>query len=92
MAKKPGPKKYVPREPIEAMKVEPPFKAVAEWCGGEIVKDGPRFAFISIAGRDGFRTHLRRGDYVVRVLPGGNDFVRWDAALFEKHNKEAQEQ
>lgn len=74
---------YLPRTPGEgatkvwAMQVQKPYKAVAEFCGGKIQKDGPYFSHIALRGS----IHLAVGDYVVRE-PSGM-FVRRTAQEFE---------
>lgn len=46
--KKNQPEEYIPVKTLKAMKVLPPFKAVAEWCGGKIVNQGIKFSHIEL--------------------------------------------
>jgi len=72
---------YIPKAiPVRAMRVEPPYKAITEWCGWEPVKHGPKIAFLA-EPRTGNRAHP--GDYIVEQ-PDGAFAVRL-ADFFEKH-------
>jgi len=61
------------------MKVEKPYKAVADWCRGTIQKNGSRFSHIALPGS----VHVGEGDYIVEQPDGS--FARRPAADFEKY-------
>ncbi|HMA78977.1 MAG TPA: hypothetical protein VKP88_07690 [Candidatus Paceibacterota bacterium] len=76
-------KKYTKR-PIEitAMRVEKPYKRVAEWCGGTIItEDGRAFHCILIETLEG-KMEARVGDYVIRGIEG--EFYPCRPDIFER--------
>lgn len=78
--KKPEPTCYVPKQiAVWAMRVERPYKAVADWCGGTIQKNGPHFSHIALPGS----VHAGAGDYIVKDRDGV--FSRRRADDFEKN-------
>lgn len=52
---------------VEARRLEPPYAAVADWCGGDLIKQssGRRIIGLSIPTADGF-IWVDLGDWVIR--------------------------
>ncbi len=83
MPRKPNqPEIYTAKYGVEAMKVAQPFKSVAEWCGGSIIKDGVKFLYVLIEG-SGEQQRAPEGSYIVRVFPDKDEFVVWPKRRFE---------
>lgn len=86
-SRKNEPRKYVPREPVVAMQVAPPYSAVAEWCGGHIIRDGPRFSKIAINTPGQPPIFATPGEYIVKF---GQIFIKWTRQGFESYYQEEQ--
>ena len=68
--------------PVPAMRVQQPYKYVAEWCGGKVVMDGPRFAFIHVAnGPNLGQFRAIEGQYIVEYEPGR--YTKMDSEKFQ---------
>lgn len=88
-----GPRKYLPRELVLAMKVAKPYRQVADWCGGRVVLgQGNRFAYIHILTPDGQMLKATEGSYIEKLRRDfqlGEHFAVWRAEDFENHYREA---
>lgn len=56
---------------VEARLVEPPYKAVAEWCGGFLVKEstGNKIAYIGVKTLEGVM-RANFGDWIIKGVKG----------------------
>lgn len=80
-----GPKMFVPKAtPLEAMRVEPPYKAITDWCGWGPVKQGSKVIFLAEFPEQYAKGHRAwPGDYIVRQPDGtfairlGDDFEKY---------------
>lgn len=82
------PKEYVPRDPVVAMKVEQPYKRVAEWCGGEVLRRfgrGSTVLGIVLNAEYGERMVARPGDYVAQDPISPHLFTKYEGGQFEKY-------
>lgn len=75
-----GPELYA-MAPVPAMKVQAPYYAVAEWCGGKVCKDGPRFDYIFVSNGDGDSFRAIAGQYIVEYMPG--IYTKLDSEKFQ---------
>lgn len=89
MAAQSGPRSFVPKTPISAMEVRPPYSRVATWCGGRVITRARKFDHILIE-RNGRAFEAREGQ-VIAQHPKVDGFSVWDAEEFFDNYREVKE-
>lgn len=88
----PGPREYAARRGVTAWRVSRPFRAVAQWCGGEVVTGSHgRFMYILLTSADGRTSRAYEGDYIEQLDSQvfGQGFVVRRRTEFEANYEEA---